>query len=183
MSCLPLCLSVFLSHSVSLCFCLSHCLFFLFFPSSVFLFLSVSRFFFFSDPLSPFFPPSFHDSVLCFYLTESFFFFCSLFFSRFSRPFSLSVCLSLRFRVLLGADSDPSIDIDDPISDHFFAEVWNKMAQSNASIYDTVSTRLPRSLDNDVSTVEGNYVNMLVVGGRRRLSDTIIQTEPLLLFF
>ncbi|MCJ8748818.1 hypothetical protein PDJAM_G00169210 [Pangasius djambal] len=73
------------------------------------------------------------------------------------------LALALRkecFRVLLGADSDPSIDIDDPISDHFFTEVWNKIAQSNASIYETVFRCLPsdsirnlRELQERVSTV------------------------------
>ncbi|XP_062844293.1 phospholipase D1 isoform X2 [Trichomycterus rosablanca] len=56
------------------------------------------------------------------------------------------LALALRkecFRVLLGADSDPTIDIDDPISDEFFNEVWNKTAKSNSSIYDKVFRCLP----------------------------------------
>uniref|UniRef100_A0A4W4FP23 Phospholipase n=1 Tax=Electrophorus electricus TaxID=8005 RepID=A0A4W4FP23_ELEEL len=56
------------------------------------------------------------------------------------------LALALRkecFRVLLGADSDPAINIDDPVSDHFFNEIWNKIAQSNASIYETVFRCLP----------------------------------------
>ncbi|XP_060768462.1 phospholipase D2 [Neoarius graeffei] len=73
------------------------------------------------------------------------------------------LALALRkecFRVLLGADSDPSIDIDDPVSDHFFTEVWNKLAQSNASVYETVFRCLPsdsirnlRELQEHVSVV------------------------------
>ncbi|KAG7464598.1 hypothetical protein MATL_G00167260 [Megalops atlanticus] len=47
------------------------------------------------------------------------------------------------FRVLLGADSEPCIDIQDPICDEFFQEVWNKTAKSNANIYDTVFRCLP----------------------------------------
>ncbi|XP_023700617.1 phospholipase D2 isoform X1 [Paramormyrops kingsleyae] len=47
------------------------------------------------------------------------------------------------FRVLLAADADPSIDIQDPISEDFFQEVWNKTAASNASIYETVFRCLP----------------------------------------
>ncbi|XP_072530394.1 phospholipase D2 [Salminus brasiliensis] len=56
------------------------------------------------------------------------------------------LALALRkecFRVLLGADSDPAIDIEDPVSDHFFNNVWNKTAQTNASIYETVFRCLP----------------------------------------
>ncbi|XP_066514900.1 phospholipase D2 [Hoplias malabaricus] len=47
------------------------------------------------------------------------------------------------FRVLLGADSEPVIDIDDPVSDYFFTDVWNKIAESNASIYERVFRCLP----------------------------------------
>jgi phospholipase D1/2 len=41
-------------------------------------------------------------------------------------------------RVLLGADSDPKIDIDDPISDRFFLLGWNAAAKLNAKIYGKV---------------------------------------------
>uniref|UniRef100_A0A8C7TZ18 Phospholipase n=1 Tax=Oncorhynchus mykiss TaxID=8022 RepID=A0A8C7TZ18_ONCMY len=47
------------------------------------------------------------------------------------------------FRVLLGADSDPKIDIDDPISDRFFLLGWNAAAKLNAKIYDKVFRCLP----------------------------------------
>ncbi|KAI4883825.1 hypothetical protein NFI96_006020 [Prochilodus magdalenae] len=50
------------------------------------------------------------------------------------------LALALRkecFKVLLQTDSEPVIDIDDPVSDYFFNDVWNKTAQSNASIYET----------------------------------------------
>uniref|UniRef100_A0A3B4C926 phospholipase D n=1 Tax=Pygocentrus nattereri TaxID=42514 RepID=A0A3B4C926_PYGNA len=64
-----------------------------------------------------------------------------------------------RWVVLLGAKSDPPIDIDDPVSDQFFNDVWNKIAQSNASIYETVFRCLPldsirnmRELQEHVST-------------------------------
>lgn len=40
--------------------------------------------------------------------------------------------------VLVGASSDPSINIDDPISDAFFFLVWNEAAKLNATIYDKV---------------------------------------------
>ncbi|XP_061090562.1 phospholipase D2-like isoform X1 [Conger conger] len=55
------------------------------------------------------------------------------------------VTLALRkecFRVLLGADSEPVIDIQDPIGDEFF-EVWNKTAESNTRIYDVIFQCLP----------------------------------------
>uniref|UniRef100_A0A3Q4I5E6 Phospholipase n=1 Tax=Neolamprologus brichardi TaxID=32507 RepID=A0A3Q4I5E6_NEOBR len=42
------------------------------------------------------------------------------------------------FRVLVGAASDPSINIDDPISDEFFFLVWNDTAKTNVNIYDKV---------------------------------------------
>ncbi|MBN3318061.1 PLD2 Phospholipase, partial [Atractosteus spatula] len=45
--------------------------------------------------------------------------------------------------VLLAADSDPCIDIQDPISDEFFQGVWNRIAESNAAIYDMVFRSLP----------------------------------------
>ncbi|KAF4073289.1 hypothetical protein AMELA_G00257260 [Ameiurus melas] len=73
------------------------------------------------------------------------------------------LALALRkecFRVLLGADSDPAVDIDDPVSDHFFTEVWNNIARSNASVYERVFRCLPsdsihnlRELQEHVSTV------------------------------
>lgn len=45
----------------------------------------------------------------------------------------------LRFTsVLVGAASDPSINIDDPISDEFFFLVWNETAKKNVNIYDKV---------------------------------------------
>uniref|UniRef100_A0A7N6ANZ8 Phospholipase n=1 Tax=Anabas testudineus TaxID=64144 RepID=A0A7N6ANZ8_ANATE len=47
------------------------------------------------------------------------------------------------FRVLVGASSDPSINIDDPISDDFFYLVWNASAKLNATIYDKVFKCLP----------------------------------------
>uniref|UniRef100_A0A674AUQ0 Phospholipase n=1 Tax=Salmo trutta TaxID=8032 RepID=A0A674AUQ0_SALTR len=47
------------------------------------------------------------------------------------------------FRVLLGADSEPQIDIDDPISDQFFLLGWNAAAKLNAEIYDKVFRCLP----------------------------------------
>ncbi|XP_008297223.1 phospholipase D2 [Stegastes partitus] len=47
------------------------------------------------------------------------------------------------FRVLVGAASDPSINVDDPISDEFFFLVWNESSTRNATIYDKVFKCLP----------------------------------------
>ncbi|XP_029029623.3 phospholipase D1 [Betta splendens] len=47
------------------------------------------------------------------------------------------------FRILVGASSDPSINIDDPISDNFFFLVWNESAKLNTTIYDKVFKCLP----------------------------------------
>ncbi|KAM4544917.1 phospholipase D2 isoform 1-T2 [Odontesthes bonariensis] len=47
------------------------------------------------------------------------------------------------FGVLVGAASDPSINIDDPISDDFFFLVWNERAKLNDTIYDKVFRCLP----------------------------------------
>nr|XP_020032464.1 phospholipase D1 [Castor canadensis] len=49
----------------------------------------------------------------------------------------------LYFRVVLGYISDPSEDIQDPVSDKFFKEVWVSTAARNATIYDKVFRCLP----------------------------------------
>ncbi|XP_061447126.1 phospholipase D2 isoform X2 [Rhineura floridana] len=54
--------------------------------------------------------------------------------------FALSLRLDC-FRCILGVTSD--LDIQDPISDCFFHEVWQARAVSNASIYDQVFRCLP----------------------------------------
>lgn len=47
------------------------------------------------------------------------------------------------FRVVLGYHSDSSEDIQDPVSDKFFKEVWVSTAARNATIYDKVFRCLP----------------------------------------
>ncbi|XP_076868310.1 phospholipase D1 isoform X2 [Brachyhypopomus gauderio] len=54
------------------------------------------------------------------------------------------------FRMILGANTDPSIDVTDPISDHFYKEVWLTTGSRNASIYQKVFRCLPSS---DVRTI------------------------------
>ncbi|KAF3705943.1 Phospholipase D2 [Channa argus] len=49
------------------------------------------------------------------------------------------------FRVLVGASSEVSINIDDPISDDFFFSVWKASAEMNATIYDKVFKCLPNN--------------------------------------
>ncbi|KAM4546959.1 phospholipase D2 [Fundulus diaphanus] len=56
------------------------------------------------------------------------------------------LALALRkecFSVLVGAVSDPSINIDDPISDDFFFLTWNETAKLNTEIYAKVFRCLP----------------------------------------
>ncbi|XP_030629156.1 phospholipase D1a [Chanos chanos] len=50
------------------------------------------------------------------------------------------------FKTILGAFSDPSIDVTDPISDRFYKEVWISTAGRNATIYEKVFRCLPTSL-------------------------------------
>ncbi|EHB12476.1 Phospholipase D1 [Heterocephalus glaber] len=47
------------------------------------------------------------------------------------------------FRIVLGYLSDPSEDLQDPVSDKFFKEVWVSTAARNATIYDKVFRCLP----------------------------------------
>ncbi|XP_077146655.1 phospholipase D1 isoform X1 [Ranitomeya variabilis] len=54
--------------------------------------------------------------------------------------------LSLRmhcFRLLLGCLNDPSVNIQDPISDRFFKEVWVATTARNTTIFDKVFRCLP----------------------------------------
>ncbi|XP_027630224.1 phospholipase D1 isoform X2 [Tupaia chinensis] len=57
---------------------------------------------------------------------------------RFAHGLRLQCC-----RVVLGYLSDPSEDIQDPVSDKFFKEVWVSTAARNATIYDKVFRCLP----------------------------------------
>nr|XP_040037022.1 phospholipase D2 [Gasterosteus aculeatus aculeatus] len=47
------------------------------------------------------------------------------------------------FSVLVGASSDPSVNVDDPISDEFFFLGWNASAKLNVNIYEKVFKCLP----------------------------------------
>lgn len=57
---------------------------------------------------------------------------------RFARDLRLEC-----FRLVLGYLSDPSEDLQDPVSDKFFKEIWVSTAARNATIYDKVFRCLP----------------------------------------
>ncbi|XP_067325735.1 phospholipase D2 [Anolis sagrei] len=56
--------------------------------------------------------------------------------------FALSLRLDC-FKCVLGASSERDTEIQDPVSDHFFHEVWQKRASSNTDVYDKVFRCLP----------------------------------------
>ncbi|XP_040926409.1 phospholipase D1 isoform X2 [Betta splendens] len=49
------------------------------------------------------------------------------------------------FKMILGAFTDASIDVSDPVSDQFYKEVWMTTAARNATIYEKVFRCLPSS--------------------------------------
>ncbi|XP_073719791.1 phospholipase D1 isoform X2 [Misgurnus anguillicaudatus] len=59
------------------------------------------------------------------------------------------------FRMILGANTDPSIDVTDPISDQFYKEVWMSTAARNATIYQKVFRCLPSSDVRTIMELEG----------------------------
>ncbi|KAG7516368.1 phospholipase D2-like [Solea senegalensis] len=78
------------------------------------------------------------------------------------------VTLALRkecFSVLVGSSSDPSINIDDPISDDFFYLVWNETAKLNAAIYEKVFNCPPLNILHNLRELREN-------SNKQRLCDT-----------
>ncbi|KAF6719590.1 Phospholipase D1 [Oryzias melastigma] len=59
------------------------------------------------------------------------------------------------FRMILGANTDPSIDVSDPISDHFYKDIWMATAGRNDSIYQRVFRCLPSSDVHSIQELEG----------------------------
>ncbi|KAM4718628.1 LOW QUALITY PROTEIN: phospholipase D1 [Anableps anableps] len=59
------------------------------------------------------------------------------------------------FRMILGANTDPSVDVSDPISDQFYKETWMATCARNASIYQKVFRCLPSSDVRNISELEG----------------------------
>ncbi|NP_001153567.1 phospholipase D1a [Danio rerio] len=50
------------------------------------------------------------------------------------------------FKTILGAFTDPSIDVSDPISNSFYKDVWMSVSGRNVTIYEKVFRCLPSSL-------------------------------------
>uniref|UniRef100_A0A8C5AGZ4 Phospholipase n=1 Tax=Gadus morhua TaxID=8049 RepID=A0A8C5AGZ4_GADMO len=78
------------------------------------------------------------------------------------------LALALRkecFRVLVGAASEPSINIDDPICDEFFFLGWNAAAKLNATIYEKVFCCLPSNSVHNMRELREN-------AGKERLCDS-----------
>ncbi|TRY82551.1 hypothetical protein DNTS_005859 [Danionella cerebrum] len=50
------------------------------------------------------------------------------------------------FRTILGAFTDPSIDVSDPISESFYKDVWMSISGRNVTIFEKVFRCLPSSL-------------------------------------
>ncbi|KAM3860602.1 phospholipase D1-like [Diretmus argenteus] len=59
------------------------------------------------------------------------------------------------FKMILGAHSDASINVSDPISDHFYKEVWMATGARNATIYQKVFRCLPSSDVRNILELEG----------------------------
>ncbi|XP_060949464.1 phospholipase D1 [Limanda limanda] len=59
------------------------------------------------------------------------------------------------FRMILGAFTDASIDVSDPVSDHFYKEVWMSTCARNATIYQKVFRCLPSSDVRSILELEG----------------------------
>ncbi|KAM8822743.1 phospholipase D1 isoform 1-T2 [Spinachia spinachia] len=59
------------------------------------------------------------------------------------------------FRIILGANADASIDVSDPVSDHFYKEIWMSTCARNAAIYQKVFRSLPSSDVRSILELEG----------------------------
>ncbi|KAM6971184.1 phospholipase D1 isoform 1-T2 [Tautogolabrus adspersus] len=59
------------------------------------------------------------------------------------------------FKTILGAHTDPSIDVSDPVSDHFYKEVWMATCARNATTYQKVFRSLPSSDVRNIFELEG----------------------------
>lgn len=72
----------------------------------------------------------------------SIFFQCICFIQSACLYLELKFCFSSHvrsLRTILGAHTDPSIDVSDPISDHFYKEIWMATCARNATIYQKVT--------------------------------------------
>lgn len=97
------------------------------------------------------------------------------------------ITLALRkecFGVLVGASSDPSINIDDPISDEFFYLVWNQAARQNDIIYDMVFKCLPCDKANTMRELkEYSYVGRLCDTDPEQAAEELKAVRGLLVHF
>ncbi|KAM6977321.1 phospholipase D1 [Aplochiton taeniatus] len=69
-------------------------------------------------------------------------------------PYALQLRLHC-FKMILGANKDPSIDVSDPLSDHFYKDIWMATSARNASIYQKVFRCLPSSDVRSIMELEG----------------------------
>nr|BAA24077.1 phospholipase D1b [Rattus norvegicus] len=82
---------------------------------------------------------------------------------------SLSTVLRLEcFRLVLGYLSDPSEDIQDPVSDKFFKEIWVSTAARNATIYDKVFRCLPNDEVHNLIQLR-DFINKPILAKEDRL--------------
>ncbi|XP_028972148.2 phospholipase D1 isoform X3 [Esox lucius] len=59
------------------------------------------------------------------------------------------------FRTILGAHNDLTIDVSDPVSDHFYKDIWMTTCARNATIYQKVFRCLPSSDVRSILELEG----------------------------
>ncbi|KAJ8010791.1 hypothetical protein DPEC_G00078810 [Dallia pectoralis] len=59
------------------------------------------------------------------------------------------------FRTILGAHNDLSIDVSDPVSDHFYKDIWMTICARNDTIYQKVFRCLPSSDVRNILELEG----------------------------
>lgn len=72
------------------------------------------------------------------------------------------------FRLVLGYLSEPSEDIQDPVSDKFFKEIWVSTAARNATIYDKVFRCLPNDEVHNLIQLR-DFINKPVLAREDRL--------------
>lgn len=72
------------------------------------------------------------------------------------------------FRLVLGYLSDPSEDIQDPVSDKFFKEIWVSTAARNATIYDKVFRCLPNDEVHNLVQLR-DFINKPILAKEDRL--------------
>ncbi|XP_021013135.1 phospholipase D1 isoform X2 [Mus caroli] len=82
---------------------------------------------------------------------------------RFARDLRLEC-----FRLVLGYLSDPSEDLQDPVSDKFFKEIWVSTAARNATIYDKVFRCLPNDEVHNLIQLR-DFINKPILAKEDRL--------------